>query len=245
MKVLVVRVATASILVFLTVFCIIYAMGSFSVNGNRQKTIGLPENTAEILLAAAKAERAEKLTRVADADWPRQAYVPPQPQPQPSVVGPDKSWFQGTKAERSRFEPLLRSRRAPAFQVNQWTNTKPLHPAAREGKIIVLTFWSTWCQPCLNSIDFNNQLHQHYADQDVMVIGICNTDGSEDMAKIVKTRNIEYPVAIDDNGDKSVLAYEVQAIPTYFVIDREGRLRFADIKRGHLADAIEYLLSRE
>jgi len=161
------------------------------------------------------------------------------------VAQPDTSWFQGTREEREIFQPLLRGRRAPALEVNQWTNTTPLHPKLREDKIVVLAFWSTWCQPCLNSINFNNELYRHYKDRDVVVIGICNTDGSEDMAEIVKSRDIEYPVAIDDPGDKSVSAYQVQALPTYFVIDREGRLRFADIKRNRVDDAIEYLLSRD
>ena len=245
MKVLVVRVLTVGCLTFLTVFCTIYAMGSMSDNGSREKVLGLPENTEEILLAAAQADRDAQLTRVAETDWPRETYVPPQPKTKPEISRPQRSWFYGSKTDRVRFEHLMSARRAPALQVNQWTNSRPLYPTARDGKIVVLTFWATWCEPCLQSIDYNNELFRHYQDKDVVLIGICGTDGSEDMAQIVKKRGITYPVAIDDTGDKSVSAYEVQSLPTYFVIDRDGRLRFADIKRSRLDDAIEYLLSKD
>jgi peroxiredoxin len=176
---------------------------------------------------------------------PEATTTVPATQPQPKSLPPNSSWFQGTEEQRVRFGRLLQSNQAPTLSVNQWTNSSPLTRQETQGKIVVLTFWSTWSKPCLKAIDFNNKLHRHFRDQEVVLIGVCNTDGSQDLSQVVKSKSISYPVAIDDEGNKSLAAYEVQALPTYFVIDRSGKLRFADIKRSYLDEALEFLLSEK
>ena len=233
MKVQIIRALTGGLLTFATVFCTMCVMNIFSTNGNGSTAAAPLEETAKSLVEAADRDR--QTTPVTAAHWIGKS----------NVSRPDPSWLRSTKEKRSRFAPLLQSRLAPSLHVNHWTNSKPLSEADREGSIVVVAFWSTWSEPCLKSIKFNNQLHQHYEDRDVMVIGVCNKKGSDEMDNIVKTKNIQYPVAIDDEGDRSINAFAVESLPTYFVIDKQGRLRFADIKRSRIDDAIEYLLSRE
>ena len=235
MKVQIIRAITGGLLTFATVFCTMCLTSFFSADSNGMADVASQEQTSESLVEAGNADRDQKTKHVTATQVPRRK----------NVSRPEASWFRGTKAERSRFEPLLRSRLAPELNVNHWTNSKPLSDADREGQIVVVAFWSTWCQPCIESIDFNNQLYQHYKDRGVMMIGVCNSKGSENMGKVVKIKDIQYPVAIDDSGDKTVNDFAVEALPTYFVIDKEGRLRFADIKRSRIDDAVEYLISQD
>jgi len=237
MKVQIIRLISGGCFTFLVVFFSVYAMGNLSANRSDpsdQKTIILTESGGE-------AERGSKVTPVAESETSALAAS----DTASKSFHIDESWFQGTKEERGRFAPLLRSQSAPTLSVKQWTNTTSLGPPDQEGKIVVISFWSTWCQPCLGSIEFNNKLYRHYKDKDVTFIGVCANEGSEDMSKIIESKGVKYPVCRDLSSDKSILAYEVQAIPSYFVVDRTGRLRFADVKRDRVDDAIEYLLSRD
>ena len=234
MKVQIVRAITGGLLTFMIVFCTMCVMNVFSAKANGPSSVASPLGNAGSSVEDAKSNGGKQFTKANVADPPRRK----------SVARPESSWLRGTKAERSRFQPLLQSRLSPTLHVNHWTNSKPLSEADREGNVVVIAFWATWCQRCIESIDFNNQLHQHYSDRDVIVVGVCHRDGSENFDKVVKIKNIQYPVAIDEFDGKSVSAFEVKALPTYFVIDKEGRLRFADIKRNRLDDAIEFLLNR-
>lgn len=240
MKVQIVRLVIACCATFLIVYCFVYyAIGTSSASGSAKPTANLTESVGEV-------ERDNKITPVKVTAAPNPQSSPPRPSDSASkVFHIDESWFQGTKEQRGRFARLLRAERAPALSVNQWTNTTAADMQAQEGKIVVVSFWSTWCPPCIASIGFNNKLYRHYKDQDVTLVGVCANQGSEDMAKIIQSKGIKYPVCSDLPSNKSILAYKVQAVPSYFVIDRTGRLRFADVKRGRVDDAIEYLLSRD
>jgi len=245
MKVQVVRLITGGCITFLIVFFSIYAMGSISANRPNH----IEQKTEALLQSAGEAQQESAVTPVAEPETSVSAASDTSSYSASDSASKkfhiDGSWFQGTKEERGRFAPLLRSQSAPTLSVKQWTNTTSLGPPDQEGKIVVISFWSTWCQPCLGSIEFNNKLYRHYKDKDVTFIGVCANEGSEDMSKIIESKGVKYPVCRDLSSDKSILAYEVQAIPSYFVVDRTGRLRFADVKRDRVDDAIEYLLSRD
>lgn len=245
MKVLIVRLVTAGCLTFLTVFCTVYVMGSL-----RSNTPTSEGQTVEAANASVATDSpTQPVAHLSDASVTGEQLRPTSTKDIPGsnqsnpATRPDDNWLLGTAAQRKRFQPLMRSKLAPAIDVGPWTNTPPLPANFRDGKIVVLTFWSTWSEPCLESINFNNSVHLNYRDQGVLLLGICNTDGSENMSRVVKSKQIAYPVAIDQPDDKSLTAYQVQALPTYFVIGRDGRLRFADIDRNHLNDAIQLLLN--
>lgn len=83
-----------------------------------------------------------------------------------------------------------------------------------------------------------------YADQGLVIIGVCATNGAEKMAETVKEWGIEYPVARDVDG-ATVAAYHADSFPDYYLIDRAGRLRITDCKNGSIDEAIELLLSEK
>ena len=64
------------------------------------------------------------------------------------------------------------------------------------------------------------------------------------MAATVKERGISYPVCVDRDG-KTNEAYTVDSYPDYYLIDRQGRLRGADVSTAGLEKAIEALLAEK
>ncbi|MFM7261736.1 MAG: TlpA family protein disulfide reductase [bacterium] len=160
-----------------------------------------------------------------------------------------ETFLEGDARKRSRLAMFDLCPEAPALgAMTQWTNADALGEARSladlKGKIVVLDFWATWCGPCIQSIPKNNELAKKYADKGVVLVGVCHKDGGEKMVETIRSKKIEYPCAIDSNGEANA-AYKIDGYPDYVIIDREGRVRGADVQNGQVENAIEHLLRQE
>ena len=88
------------------------------------------------------------------------------------------------------------------------------------------------------------ELHATKKDEGLVLIGIHSTNGGDAMAKYVTDQKIDYPVAIDSDG-ATVKSYGGNSYPDYFVIDRKGILRFADLANSELDKAVDLLLAEK
>jgi len=75
-----------------------------------------------------------------------------------------------------------------------------------------------------------------------VIIGVHTKNGAERMPDFVSENKLGYPVAVDHQG-QTVKAYKVDSYPDYYLIDRAGRLRVADLQNGGLERALETLLA--
>jgi len=98
------------------------------------------------------------------------------------------------------------------------------------GKVVVLDFWATWCAPCLSSFPaMKRAIENHKDDAGVQFLFINSWERAADKKKnaidfMVKTG---YPFRVLLDLDNAVIdAYKVDGIPTKFVIDGKGRIRF-------------------
>ena len=88
------------------------------------------------------------------------------------------------------------------------------------------------------------ELHRRYKDQGLVLIGIHTTSQGEEMADFVKEQGINSPVAVDID-QKTVQAFQVDSFPDYYLIDRKGNLRVADLQNGDLDRAVQILLKEK
>ena len=79
---------------------------------------------------------------------------------------------------------------------------------------------------------------------DLVIIGICATNGAEKMEATVADWGIKYPVAADVNG-ATVAKYHADSFPDYYLIDKAGRLRITDCKNSRIEDAIKLLIEEK
>lgn len=88
------------------------------------------------------------------------------------------------------------------------------------------------------------ELAERYEDQGLVLIGVHTTRGGENMADYVADSGIDYPVAIDIDS-QTTSAFAVDSYPDYYLIDRAGNLRVADLANGDLERVLEVLLAEQ
>lgn len=85
------------------------------------------------------------------------------------------------------------------------------------------------------------ELATKHHDAGLVVIGVHTTNGGDKMAAFVAEQGIHYPVAIDVDG-KTVKAFAVDSYPDYYLVDRAGNLRVADLANAEVDRVVEALL---
>jgi peroxiredoxin len=98
----------------------------------------------------------------------------------------------------------------------------PSLPALR-GRVVVLEFWASWCGVCHVLAPTLNGWHDRYSAQGVTVLGV-TTDPVDVASRTAGQLSMSYPLASDGNGDM-LRAYRAFALPTLFVIDKQGNVR--------------------
>ena len=95
--------------------------------------------------------------------------------------------------------------------------------AALDGKVVVLNFWASWCQPCrLEMPDFQKAWEEH-RDQGVVFVGIAVDDLASEASRFAQQVGVTYPLALDATGDVA-RAYALRGLPSTYFIDRQGKL---------------------
>ncbi|MCJ7596806.1 MAG: TlpA family protein disulfide reductase [Desulfobacterales bacterium] len=120
-----------------------------------------------------------------------------------------------------------------------------------KGSVVLLDFWATWCPPCLRSIPELVDIQAKYRDRGLVIIGISVDDPSMisngDLLAFKDRLRINYPIV---RADTKVLKNyfsnaEDMAIPTMFIIDRDGRIieKKVGFRPGVLEESLKKVLS--
>lgn len=165
-------------------------------------------------------------------DLMKQAYV--------GAKGSDSGWDEyrtgletgASEALRAELQKKMISQPAPAFELKDLEG-KVVKLTDYQGKVVVLDFWATWCGPCLGSFPGMKKLVEEYrADSSVAFVFINTWQDEANKEQVVKEflEQNQYPFyVLMDTEDKVVADYGVSGIPTKFVIDPKGRIRFKSI----------------
>lgn len=119
--------------------------------------------------------------------------------------------------------------KAPAWELKD-INGAVVRSSQFAGKVVVVDFWATWCPPCRAEIPGYTELQKKYGKDGFVIVGISLDQAGPDVVKAFATKNaVNYPLVMGD--DTVVGAFGgVEAIPTTFLIDRNGQIR--DRKMG-------------
>ena len=89
------------------------------------------------------------------------------------------------------------------------------------GKVVMLDFWASWCQPCRDEAPVLDQVYREYRGRDVEFVGINLWDNAGDAELFLQEQGHKYPNGIDAEG-KIAISYGVRGIPEKFFITRDG-----------------------
>ncbi len=133
---------------------------------------------------------------------------------------------------------------APEFALKD-ANGHTVHLSDYKGKVILLDFWATWCGPCKVEIPWFKDFERENKDKGFAVLGVSmDQDGWDVVKPFAHQLDINYRIVM---GDDSIAAlYDgVEALPTTFLIDREGRIAAVHVgltSKRDFEDGIKELL---
>lgn len=129
--------------------------------------------------------------------------------------------------------PLIGKPAAP-FSLTTFDGT-PISLAGLRGRVVVLNFWASWCQPaCYEEAPALERGWQAYKDRGLMMVGVNIQDKEEPAKRFLAQFGHTFPNAPDPAGRVSV-DYGVYGVPETFFVDQAGRVRFKHV--GAVSDA--------
>lgn len=119
---------------------------------------------------------------------------------------------------------------APRFSNVYNMNGELVDPKTLENKVVVLDFWGTWCVPCIDGFPYMQKIYDQYKNRNDVVFMIMNSGSKnslQDAMEWVKQHDFTFPVYYNDR--KLAEAFNVTTIPSTFVIDVEGKIRYKTV----------------
>ncbi len=116
------------------------------------------------------------------------------------------------------------------------TDGRDFDLSALKGKVVVIHYWSTWCEPCKADMEQLRALQAKYAKQGLAIVGISLDSDATELAAFLKAKKLTWPQLYEPGGLESRLANElgVLTLPTMFLIDKQGKVITRSISVGEL-----------
>jgi thiol-disulfide isomerase/thioredoxin len=112
----------------------------------------------------------------------------------------------------------------PASNVTLYAlDGKPFTLASLKGHVVLLDFWASWCAPCRKSFPFLDRLQRQHADDGLRVVGLTLEEDGDAVTGFLESVPVGFTIA-RDTSERAGEAFGVVAMPTTFLIDREGQV---------------------
>jgi thiol-disulfide isomerase/thioredoxin len=116
-----------------------------------------------------------------------------------------------------------------------------------QGKLVLLNFWASWCPPCLREMPSLERLRVKMAGRPLEIVALDSAETAEDVNGYLSRMKLGFPILLDPDGSNT-RRWKVFALPTSFLLDAEGRVRYVltgptEWDEGEALQVIESMLS--
>ena len=96
---------------------------------------------------------------------------------------------------------------------------------AYRGKVVILNFWATWCEPCREEMPSLNRLRKSLEGQPVAMLAVNVAEGEARINEFTGRIPVDFPVLLDRDS-QAAKAWKVRVLPTTVIIGTDGRVRY-------------------
>ena len=189
-----------------------------------------------------------------------------------SIQLPSASLYKNVTMRLMRLDPLLDPGQLfdaglvsktplPELVAEEWIEQKPVKLSDLRGQVVLLDFWAPWCGPCRYTLPNMSRWHTAFKDKGFVILGVTKYYGHGDgealappeelvyLREFKKRNRLPYGFVISDS-DTNDFNYGVFSIPTSYLIDRKGVVRYISMGAGeaeiaNLGDMIKKLVEEK
>jgi len=148
-------------------------------------------------------------------------------------------------AQAAGFEARA-SQPAPELKARDLSGA-PRTLADYRGKVVLLNFWASWCPPCLREMPSMERLRVKMAGRPLTIVALDSAETPEEVKAYLSRMKLGFPILLDPDGSNT-RRWKVFALPTTFLLDAEGRIRYVltgptEWDEGEALRVIESLLA--
>lgn len=109
--------------------------------------------------------------------------------------------------------------------------------ASRKGKVLLVDFWATWCEPCHEAGRAYDKLREQLGPRGLEVYGVSVDEDRAQVESFIRTEKVGYPILLDPAAELGGPKFGISNIPSVVVVDREGVIRF--LHAGYDAETLD------
>jgi thiol-disulfide isomerase/thioredoxin len=103
---------------------------------------------------------------------------------------------------------------------------KPVELAGEAGKVLVVDFWATWCEPCREELPALDQLARELGGRGLSVYAVSFDEDGAQVGPFIEELKVRIPVLWDQGGDANAARFGIERLPTTLLVDKKGVVRF-------------------
>jgi thiol-disulfide isomerase/thioredoxin len=128
-------------------------------------------------------------------------------------------------AHAAELKPWTGDPSAPAFTLRDMQG-KDQRLADHKGKVVVLNFWATWCEPCREEMPAMQRLQDRLSGKPFIILAVDFGEGEPRIREFLQKVPVRFPILLDRDGSVAK-AWRVKVLPISYVIDPEQKVRYS------------------